>query len=158
MTVSTGTYKIVANAIDWLNYFEDCPNEKAHLQGLVETMRELQNELGTVRNQYKQKVYSCLSQNHPFPTNGTVESDVSQYVKLVGHCLYAGDNQILEEWGINPIIGDLSLLSSDDFALYSASFEDLAERSEEALEQEFYIFLRDFFYSLAEQQPVHASV
>lgn len=121
-------------------------------------MKELENQLGTARDQYKQKVYSCLSRKNPFPTYGSVENDVSQYVKLVGHCLYTGDREILEEWGINPVMDDLSLLSSNNFELYSVSFEDLAEGSEEGLERELYTFLRGFFYNLANQQSAYASV
>lgn len=137
------------------NSFEDCPNQRERLEGLVEIMRDLRNQLNQARTEYKQQLSKCLDQQRPFPTKGSLDDDIRQYIRLVGYCLSAGDTEILKVWGIKPIEQNLYLLAEPgSLNVYCDWFDDLLEESEEDLEKTCFRELKSFFYNLAHQSVV----
>jgi hypothetical protein len=134
------------------NSYEDCPNQRERLEELVEFMRDLRNQLNQARAEYKQQLYKCLNQQNPFPTNGTLDDDIRQYIRLVGYCLSAGDVDILKKWGMEPIERNLSLLAEPgSLEEYCDWFDDLLEEGEEDLEKTCFRALKSFFSNLANQ-------
>ena len=132
--------------------FEDCPNQRERLEGLVEIMQNLRNQLNQARTEYKQQLSKCLDQQRPFPTKGSLDDDIRQYIRLVGYCLSAGDVEILKAWGIKPVEQNLCLLAEPgSLGEYCDWFDDLLEESEEDLEKTCFRELKSFFYNLANQ-------
>lgn len=135
--------------------FEDCPNQRERLKGLDQIMRDLRNQLDLARAEYKQQLYKCLSQRQPFPTQGNLEDDIRQYIRLVGYCLSAGDLDILKKWGIDPIERNLSLLAEPgSLEEYCDWFDDLLAEGEEDLEKTCFRELKGFFSNLANHDVV----
>jgi hypothetical protein len=133
--------------------FEEFPNEKDHLQELVAAMQDLQSQLRQTRAEFKEQLYVCLKRENPFPTRRGMQGDVSQFIKLVGYCLYAGDMDILMNWGIKPVKKNRELLSSDNYELYKTTFEVLAKKSKEELEKQCHLKLTELFAALANPTP-----
>ncbi|OUC13434.1 MAG: hypothetical protein B0A82_17390 [Alkalinema sp. CACIAM 70d] len=138
--------------------FGEFPNPlRNHLRELFETMSQLQEEIAKLSHQlsdsrqaFKQSIEDFFQQpNHnPFPTEGTIDSDVEQYTRLVSYCLEAGDTEILDRWGIQNIRTNPAILASRDYELYYLAFSNAREISETHLEEECWIKVIEMFTSL----------
>lgn len=138
--------------------FREFPNPlRNHLRELFETMSQLQEEIANLsdrlsdsRQAFKQSIEDFFQQpnQNPFPTEGTIDSDVEQYTRLVSYCLEAGDTEILDRWGIQNILTNPTILASSDYELYYLAFNNARETSETPLEEECWIKVIEMFQIL----------
>jgi hypothetical protein len=123
-----------------------------------EALKELMETIEETRQRYKALVDDHFGKKDPFPQHredceANFVADIDRYLELVGHCIVAGDPEILYKWGINFLDekDGLSKLSSSDLEDYQETFEERRRDSTSAREKIYMDILIDKFKVLAKR-------
>lgn len=86
----------------YLNYVLENNKLEPQLRKVIEDSRDWASAVVSIRKRYKDVVYkSYARQRHSlFLCNVPLTEHFQTYLELLGHCVMAGDEQLIEQWGI----------------------------------------------------------